>query len=164
MYILWIQRICRSFWLEICMSHISIVHICVLRMSRMCQIFWFWPIYVRDFHYRSCLIVRLLFRLWPLNVVMRNRISYKLGRRNWSCDYIGQLVLRIQRIVILSRGPKFVAIRTRPPDVQVSQIVLRLVEPNMERSRCGSVNIPVLIRVLRSVVKLSRSKLLGFCS
>ena len=143
------------------MSYISIIHVRILCSSLMSQILRFWAINIRNFHYRPSLIISLFLRLGSFNIIMWDCIPYELWRSNWSHDNLRQVVLRSQRIVVASCWVELHTFGRGPLNVCVCEVVLRLVKTDVQSSGRWSINVPVLIRVLRSVVKLSRAKLSG---
>jgi len=146
------------------MSDVSVVEVRVVCLSVMSKILRLRAINVGNLHDGSGLIVSLFLGFWAFNVLMGDCVSYELWRRNRPGHNMGQIVLWIQRIIVMSRPCELDTVRRRLLNVEISQVILRLVQSNVQSSGCRSLDVPVLVAVFRSVLELARSKLPGLGS
>ena len=63
---------------------------------------------------------------------MRDCIPNELGRRDRPGHNLRQIVLRIQRIVVVSRARELDTVGLRLLYIQISQVVLWLVQPDVQ--------------------------------
>ena len=117
-----IQWITLSLWYKIWMSNVSIINVVKSCLSNSCQASWFRSFNV--FSFQNVFYLMNLLLLWPctIYIVVTNLITNKSRRSNWSHLNLCKLIMRIQRIVIVSCRFEFYTIRIWTLNITVVQV------------------------------------------
>ena len=109
------------------------------------------PVYISHAQYISHLKMLLYLRPGPLNIAYPDLIPYELGRCGRPVLDHRQLILRVQGIRGRPRRHEPLALRLRPGDIVVPQVVLGLLQLEVQGTRPCPRDVPVLPEVLRPV-------------